>query len=206
MQAIAAAVPKGPLDLSQSQSAASVVGLAAWILTERAVIDGQLLICSYFSNRIKVIVLVAPYVWCFRLIEEPGWREAIEGDWTAATLPLNDREIFVPDVAEARRRGDRAAGLAIEHGNHSGLWLSASVAAHARRIALRGQVEKRPQAVGLDRGESAHLLKGRQSDHATLAPPDAVLSDSEHQTAPSTAHSITSDCQGSREMRVDNVG
>ena len=66
------------------------------------------------------------------------------------------------DVAEARGRGERAAGLAIEHRNHTRLWLSASVAAHARRIALRGQVEKRTQAVGLDRGESAHLLKGSQ--------------------------------------------
>jgi len=33
------------------------------------------------------------------------------------------------------------------------------MAAHARRIALRGQVEKRTQAVGLDRGEGAYLLK-----------------------------------------------
>jgi hypothetical protein len=45
------------------------------------------------------------------------------------------------DVAEARGRGDRAAGQAIEHRNHARLWLSASVASHARKIALRGQVK-----------------------------------------------------------------
>lgn len=65
-------------------------------------------------------------------------------------------------IAEAVRRCEAAAGLADEHGNHARLRLSASMAAHARRIALRGQVEKRTQAVGLDRGESAHLLRGDQ--------------------------------------------
>jgi hypothetical protein len=40
------------------------------------------------------------------------------------------------DIAEACRRSEGMANLAVEHGHHAHFWLSASAASHARRIAL----------------------------------------------------------------------
>jgi hypothetical protein len=56
-------------------------------------------------------------------------------------------------VTKAGSGSELAATLAVENRHHARLRDSASVATHVRRIAPRAQVEKRPQAVGLDRGE-----------------------------------------------------
>jgi hypothetical protein len=81
---------------------------------------------------------------------------------------------LVDEVTEPAAVRERATGLAIERRHGRGTVarfpfgsLSARIRPHAREISPWTWVEKPPQAVGLDRGESAELLKERRKSALT---------------------------------------